>query len=199
MSVDVCHIDLAGTALHHATRLMRFLTTASCSWRGEEGIISRTITLAYFVPAYCSLIDICLTLSSQKLDGKKVKTNSNPISECFLHVHKEIPVVRCKFFCLSTRVVCFLALFCTSKLRLGEQLLQALYGGCVWPLSEGERHRLLQRSPSQHCLPLSITLQVLFSTADTHKTHTRTQCSSISPELNLVTPQPTRVHVHGAV
>ncbi len=134
-----------------------------------------------------------------KAGREKVKTNSNPISECFLHVHKEIPVVRCKFFCLSTRVVCFLALFCTSKLRLGEQLLQALYRGCVWPLSEGERHRLLQRSPSQHCLPLSITLQVLFSTADTHKTHTRTQCSTISPELYLVTPQPTRVHVHGAV
>lgn len=31
------------------------------------------------------------------------------------------------FLCVSTHVVCFLAMFCTSKLRLGEQLLQALF------------------------------------------------------------------------
>lgn len=150
--VLMCHIDLAGTALHHATRLMRFLTTASCSWRGEEGIISRIVTLAHFVPAYCSLIDICLTLSSQKLDGKKWKPIKVRSMSAFFTYTKRFLWFGAIFFCLSTHVVCFLALFCTSKLRLGEQLLQALYGGCVWPLSEGERHRLLQRSPSQHCL-----------------------------------------------
>lgn len=131
--------------------------------------------------------------------GREEAKNQLKSDQWVLSSHTQRDSCGSVFLCLSTHVVCFLAMFCTSKLRLGEQLLQALYGGWVWPLSEGECHRLLQRSPSLHCLPLSITLQVLFSTADTHKTRTRTQCSSISPELYLVTSQPTCVLVHRAV